>query len=337
MRRFLSYWKINPRITPEILLYSAYGVWADGVIAEYKPDIILSEAALIHGFMVGSCARDRHIPLVFDTYAEVRDLGMGVNKHLKPKARRRYWETLLGLSELVLGMANCSDGPRMYLPKEKVKVFYDTCDFTRSRESAKESMQECRSALKIPQDAFVVGAVGAFTMRKGHDHLIRASAELSRSGVNVVVVLCGAGDPTEWKEIAKKEGIGDKVIFFQGLSETDLVRLYRSCDIYTNLSNSPRSCGLDLALLEAMATERPIVVYDTGALATAVPEGKNGYVVKADDTVGVVQALETFYALSVVERQNMGRASAEVASKCDIRETARIKAGWLEEVRNNYL
>jgi glycosyltransferase involved in cell wall biosynthesis len=159
---------------------------------------------------------------------------------------------------------------------------------------------------------------------------------LSREGRSVAVALCGAGDSTDWKRIAKDEGISDKVFFFQGLSETDLVRLYRSCDIYANLSNSTRSCGLDLALLEAMAAERPIVVYDTGALASAVSQGRNGYVLPADDIAGVATVIKHFSELSTEEQVRMGKESAEVASKCDIRETAHIKLSWLAEVLTAY-
>lgn len=336
VKRFSAYWRIYPRITAEILLYSAYGVWIDGIIASWKPDIIVTEAALIHGFMVGQSARERGIPMVSDTYAEVRDLKMGVNKHLTPQQRSVYWKTHLGLSELIIGMANCSDGPLQYLPPEKVKVFYDTCDFTRSREGAHESMAECRSALRLPQNTFIAGAVGAFSPRKGHDHLIKAVAILRRKGNDVAVALCGAGDPSEWRKLAADEGIADRVFFFQGLSEADLVRLHRSCDIYANLSNSARSCGLDLALLEAMASGCPIVVYDTGALPTAVPSGKNGFVIPANDIEAVAKALAGFIALSQEERTRMGKESAAVAQKCDIQETARIKIGWLEEVYAAY-
>ncbi len=335
-RLFLAYARINPRITIETILYAAYGVWVDGVIASFKPDIILSEAALIKSFMAAHRARARHIPIVFDTYAEVRDLAMGVNKHFKPKVRRRYWETFLAMPEFVMGMSNCSDGPLMYMPKQRVKVFYDTCDFTNSRAALSESVADARAALMLPPDMPLLGAVGAFSPRKGHDHIIKAAGALHREGIAVGVVLCGAGDAAEWKALAASEGIADRVFFLQGLSERDLSRLYRSVDLYANLSNSPRSCGLDLALLEAMAAQKPVVVYDTGALPTAVPDGKNGYIVHTDDIASVSAAIRSFLSLSPEERAQMGDASADAAAKCDITETAKIKAGWLREAIKDY-
>lgn len=332
----LAYVQINSRVTIETILYAAYGVWLDRIIASWQPDIVLGEAALIKSFMAARSANRHRIPIVLDTYAEVRDLGMGVNKHFKPKARRRYWERLLAMTEFVMGMSNCSDGPLMYMPREKVKVFYDTCDFTNSRAALAESVSDARAALSLPQDMRLVGAVGAFSPRKGHDHLIRAVGELGLAGEKYGVVLCGAGDATEWKALAEKEGIADRVFFLQSLSECNLARLYRSVDLYANLSNSPRSCGLDLALLEAMTAQKPVVVYDTGALPTAVPDGKNGYVVHTDDVPGVVMAIRAFFALPEEERTQMGVLSAEAASKCDIVETAKIKINWLQEAITNF-
>lgn len=100
-----SYLKIYPKLQIETILYSAYGVYVDSVISVYKPDIILSQTALIKTHMVLEIANKRHIPVVIDTYAEVRDGMMGVNKHLSEIEQRKYWVTYLSRAQLVLGMS----------------------------------------------------------------------------------------------------------------------------------------------------------------------------------------------------------------------------------------
>lgn len=331
-----AYVRICPIARAETILYAAYGVWIDHVIAEWKPDIVLGEAALIKSFMAVQGARRRHVPVVLDTYAEVRDLGMGVNKRLKPTVRRRYWERFLSQVEFVMGMSNCSDGPLMYMKRDRVKVFYDTCDFRNSKAGLAESVGDARAALKLPPSMPLIGAVGAFSPRKGHDKLIQAVGALVREGLEVGVVICGAGDSSEWKKLAEKEGIAARTFFLQALSERDLARLFRSVDLYANLSNSQRSCGLDLALLEAMAAEKPIVVSDTGALPTAAESGKNGYIVHTDDVADTAAAIKDFLSRSPEERCAMGTASADLAAKCDITETSKIKIGWLQEAVSNH-
>jgi glycosyltransferase involved in cell wall biosynthesis len=334
---FSKYYNLYPRITVETILYSAYGVYIDRVVSLYKPDVILSEAALIKTFMVTSVANKRRIPVVIDTYAEVKDPLMGVNKHLNEVEKRKYWVSFLNMAELVLGISNCSVGAQKYLPNNKTKAFYDTCDFSRCRMELNESKVQLREYLRLPKDMFLVGAVGAFELRKGHDHLIKTIAILHKKGHNVGAAICGgSGDVSKWKMLAEEEKVLDKVFFFSRLSEVDLVKFYRSLDVYSNLSNSERSCGLDLALLEGMASGNPLVVYDNGGLKEAIPEGKNGFVVKTGDIEAVGDAIVTIMNFPAEERKNMGDESVRVASKCDIELTSKVKLGWLQEVINNY-
>jgi glycosyltransferase involved in cell wall biosynthesis len=334
---FKKYWNIYPRFSKETFLYSSYGVWVDGVIATFKPDIILCQAALIKAFMVSEVAKRRKIPVVYNTYAEVHDLKMGVNKHLDEAGRTKYWSYFMKLPEMVIGMDNCSVGPLMYLPPEKVKVFYDTCDWDAYQVKLPDTKDERRDELGLPRDRFLVGMVGAFHYRKGHDHLIKAISILHTQGLNVGAVIVGGNVGKEkWVDLATQEGVADKVYFFQNLSEFQLVRLHKTLDAYANLSNSTRSCGLDLALLGAMAGGLPIVVYDNGALPGAVPHGANGLVVKTNNIEAVAEAIKKLYNLPREKLAAMGRESAAVAKKTDINLTSEIKLGWFNEIVENY-
>ena len=337
-RLLKSYLEIYPHFTPEVILYSAYGIFLDKVIFSFRPDVILSEATLIKSFMAAQIAKRRKIPIVFSTYAEVRDLTIGANRYLTDEQRKKYWLAFLDLAELVIGINNCSDGALTYLPKDKVKVFYDTCDFSLCRIKIGESRQQLRDHLKLPSDSFLVGMVGAFDWRKGQDHLIKAIGKIVRAGhSNIEAAICGgSGDPTKWQELVRQEGVSDKIHFFSRLSEMDLTKLYRSLDLYCNLSNTPRSCGLDLALLEAMATGLPIIVYDNGGLPEAIPERQNGIMVATNDIDAVAQAILRIYQLPSAERQSMGAKSSAIAAKSDINSTAEIKLNWLKEVIANY-
>src|SRR3989344_4237440 len=77
-----KYFDIYPKLSGESILYAAYGVWIDEVIREFKPGLITSQAALIKTFMAAQAAERHQIPIVFEPYAEIHDLEMGVNKNL---------------------------------------------------------------------------------------------------------------------------------------------------------------------------------------------------------------------------------------------------------------
>jgi glycosyltransferase involved in cell wall biosynthesis len=334
-----NYLKADPHFFLEAILYPAYGIFLDKVFFSFKPDIVLAETALIKTFMAAQIAKRRKVPIAFDTYAEIHDLSMGMNKHLNEKERKKYWESFLNLADLVIGDGNCARGALTYLPPEKVKVFYDSCDYNFYKMEISESRQTLRKYFKLPEKSFLVGAVGAFEPRKGHDYLIKAVAKLSRAGYNIGAVICGgAGDPEKWRVLAKEEGVEDKVHLFSNIKETsvDLVKLYKCLDLYCNLSNTPRSCSWDMALLEAMAAGSPIIVCNHGDLPGAVPEGQNGIVVPTNDIEAISRAILKIYQLSPEKRREMGKESSVFAAKTDINLTAGIKLNWFKEIINNF-
>lgn len=337
---FFSYLKIDLRSFKEALLYSSYGVWLDGVFQSFKPDVVIAETALVKTFMAGKIARRRHVPIVFDVYAEICDPSTVVNTHFaKESGRKKYWETFLSLADLVIGDGNCARGPLNYAPAEKVKVFYDSCDYEFYNTKITESRQALREYFKLPEKTFLIGAVGAFEFRKGHDHLIKAAAKLCRSGYDIGVLICGgSGSKEKWEKVAREEGMDGRVYFFSNIRErsVDLVKLYNCLDLYCNLSNTPRSCSLDMALLEAMSVGLPIVVYRHGDLPDAVPDEKNGFIAPANDIEAVSQAFLKAYQLSPEKRQEMGKEGAVIAAKYDINLNAAIKLGWFKELINNF-
>jgi glycosyltransferase involved in cell wall biosynthesis len=334
---FRKYFKIYPKFSRETFIYSSYGVWVDGVISYFKPDIIACQTTLIKTFMVAEIARMRQIPVVFEPYAEIHDLKMGVNKHLNENEREKYWKYFLSLSELVIGMDNCSVGPLMYLPKEKVKVFYDTCDFQFYQQKLSEGKNELRASFGLPKDMFLLTMTGAYHYRKGHDELIKAVSILNKKGhKDIGAVLVGGNVGKEkWIDLAKNEDVLANVFFLQNLSEEKKLRLYRSTDGYCNLSNSTRSCGLDLALLEAMSCAIPVIVYDNGALGSAV-SNSNGFLVRTGDTEALAEAILELYLKTPEERSVMAEGSRQFASKTDLNLTSKIKEGWFLEIVSKY-
>lgn len=333
---FASYRAICPHVTRETYLYTAYGVYLDQVFEEFKPDIVLGEAVLIKSYMAAEIANRRKVPIVFDVYAEVRDLSMGENRHLNEDQRKRYWVTFLNKAQLVLGMDNCSVEMKAYLPKHKLRVFWDTGDYEFYSQLVTESREELREHFKLPQKTFLVGAVGSFELRKGHDHLIRAVAILAKQGYDVGIVICGSqGGNAKWREIAQEEGVADRAYFFTSISERELVKLHHAVDLYTNFSNTQRMCGYDLALTEAMSTGLPVVVYDNGALAKTVAGG-NGFAVPMNDIEAAAEAILKVYNLTPEKRKEMGMISAEFAATIDLRITTGIKLNWFKEIVNTY-
>lgn len=333
-----SYVKIYPKFSTEVLLYPAYGIQMEGVIKKFKPDVILSEAALIKTFMVAKVARRNKVPVIFDTYAEIHDLSMGVNKNLNEIERRKYWLEFLKLSDYIIAPGPyCCRGPLTYAPKEKIDFVYDGSDYGILKLDISDNKSELRDIMNLPKDQFLIGNVGAFEARKGHDHLIMAIAKLAKQGHNIGAVICGgSGDRTKWIKLAMEQGVEDKIHFFGRLSELDLGRVLKSLDAFSDLENTPRACGLTMAILEGMAMGNPVVIYANREMFEIVKEGENGFIAPIDDIEALSKAMLKMSQLPLETRLEMGKKSSEWARKIDIDFTAKGKLEIFKKVIGNY-
>lgn len=332
----IRYLSVDRKISLEAVLYAAYGVFLDQVIKKFRPSIILAEAALIKTYMAALVARRRGIPIVFDTYAEIHDLTIGINKRLLEPELKKYWEPYLNMAALIISPSfYCVKGPLTYVAEEKVKVVYPGIDIALCTSQKEYTREDLRKYFKLPKELFLIIAVGAFTWRKGHDHLIRAAAKLARLGLPVGVVLCGPGETKAWREIAKEEGMEDKIFFFSGLSEIDLTKLYNAVDLYCDASNTPRAC-LGLSLSEGIAAGLPAVAYDNAGLPELVHDGENGFLVPLNDIEGLTNAILRVYQLSPEERQILGKKGSDLMRVLvDMNKIAEHKLNLLESVAMN--
>lgn len=328
-----KYRSADAYLNREIILYTAYGVWLNEIVEKTKPDIILGEAALIKSFMAGLVAQRHNIPFVVDTYAEIHDLSMGVNKRMNDEQRKKYWDYYFDLMKGVIAPSEfCANGPRTYTSREKVKVVFPGIDVELCQKTAPgDTKEKNREHFKLPQEEFLVSAVGAFTPRKGHDHLIRAVGKLRKQGFPVSGVLCGPGDSSEWKRIAAEEGVVDHIYFFTALSDEDLVRLYHAVDLYCDASNSPRAC-LGMSLTESMAAGLPVVAYDHGGLPEVVHDHKNGLLAPVNNIDQLAEVINKIRLMPTEERQKFGEVGRRMAKEMvDLQAVADKKIAVLKQ------
>lgn len=324
------------RISREGVLFAAYGVFLDSVIECFCPDVLLCESALVRTFMVSCIGRWRKIPVVIDSYAEMHDVSIKATDRTGV-SREAFWKRFLAPVSIVIAPSEyCAQGPRKYLPAERVRVIYSGIEVAKYSSAIDKSVKEIRAHFSLPAGAFVVLAVGAFTSRKGHDQLLKAVALLVERGIRVQVILCGAGDPDWLVELAKTLGIIEQLHVFQGLSESDLMQLYRAADVYVDASNTPRAC-LGMSLTEAMAVSLPTIAYRLGGLPEVVHDGENGLLVQPDDVPGLAAAIQRMKEVPDQERAAMGAAGLRLAQELvDIQRTSRRMLATLEEVVSKF-
>ncbi len=77
-----------------------------------------------------------------------------------------------------------------------------------------------------PHDILIVGRLAKGEGRKGHDQLIAAMGEVARVTSDARLIVAGAGDNLDfYKEMARREGVTDRVVFTGFLHERVLAEL----------------------------------------------------------------------------------------------------------------
>jgi glycosyltransferase involved in cell wall biosynthesis len=153
----------------------------------------------------------------------------------------------------------------------------------------------------------VVTLASADVPIKGLDVLIDALALLKTRAVAPRLTVIGALREGPAKRALERSGLMDQVQFVSGLSNPDLVDLYRRATVFVSAS---RFEGFGLPAAEAMATGAPVIVSDGGALPEVA--GDAGIVVPTQDPGALADALERLLGDDAL-RTRIGAACLERA------------------------
>lgn len=166
--------------------------------------------------------------------------------------------------------------------------------------------------------ARVIGTIKSLEDKYGIDVLIEAFSMVKmKYSQPLKLVIAGSGTQAEkYKELAKNLNVSDDVLFAGQLKSEDVPAWHNRFDIFANLSVLD-SESFGVAVVEAMACERPVVVTRVGGLTEVVEENVTGLVVAPRDAKSAAEAF--LKLLEDLDLSNqMGKAGrARVLAKYD--------------------
>ncbi|MBU4174518.1 MAG: glycosyltransferase family 4 protein [Actinobacteria bacterium] len=249
---------------------------------ETKPDIIhahnLHYFTRIHTEVLDAETRRRGIPLMLTAH-NMWDEGICLDL-----TARFPWDHIIAVSHFIkkeLMGAGVED--------EKITVVHhgiDTDKFKKVKdlEPLYQKYPNCRGRRVIFHPARI-------SLGKGGDISVKAAALVKRRFPDILLVLAGLARKIDWdeampgdmafiSELVKIHGMQDN-LYIDTFSIDQMAELYNLAEICVYPSTAYEPFGL--TMLEAQASEKPIVVTRIGGMPEIIHDGINGYVVPARD------------------------------------------------------
>jgi len=190
------------------------------------------------------------------------------------------------------------------LPVSHVDVIYDGVEIPPHISAA--GRDRARDQLRIPRDAVCIGNIAAYVPGKGHDHLVRAFAELRAQSPRCILLLRGEGSgQPAIQEVARRLQILDAVRFLAPATEIEI--MFAAMDIFVFPVSAE---ALGSVLLAAMAHGLAVVASASGGISEVVQNEKNGLLVNPLDPNTLSAAMARLIA-NPEEALRFGKAARE--------------------------
>lgn len=218
------------------------------IIKREKPDIVHSHMSLLNFFplIVAKCAGVK----IRISHAHI---SMDNTNH---KYLSQLFKKMNIFSATNLVACGFSAGRYMYGQKS-FKVIRNAINIDKFLENDLD-INQIKKALKIPQDAKVIGHVGRFVDQKNHHRLIRIFQDFQKNHPNTYLLLIGSGPLEEKiKEEVFNLNLSSKVIFLGSISKVE--KYYQIMDLFLLPSFYE---GLPIVAIEAQCSGVPMVMTD---------------------------------------------------------------------------
>jgi len=160
------------------------------------------------------------------------------------------------------------------------------------------------------KDDIVIGTVKTLEDKYGIEYLIKAFRIVNdkHQELPLKLLIVGGGSlENRLKNLAKELGIWNKVTFTGRVPFEEVPKYHNMLSVSVSVSESE---SFGVAVVEAMACGKPVVVSNVGGLPEVVEEGKTGFVVPPRNPEEIAKAIERLI-LNKDLREKMGQAGRE--------------------------
>jgi glycosyltransferase involved in cell wall biosynthesis len=312
----------SPRLFLGCVALSAF---ARDLVRRYDLQVIGAYHLLAAGLASAWVAEELGLPLVTTVFGEI---------HAEPdryRRRRAEVEYILESSRRVLSPSqHCAASLRL-LGLPSAEVVYYGIDTSRFRPGLDGS--GIRRRLGLAEGDFVVLFVARMVREMGLHVLLASIPEAVREARNVRFIIAGTSGELKDDAQSAASRYPGQVFVFPNVGPEELPLLYAAASIAVTPSINQRAC-LGLAVAEAMASGKPVIVSRVGGGPELLTEGETGLLVAPNDPAALAHAIVGL-ARQPERLDRMGQLGRDRATRdFDARVTSRkMEEIFLEALR----
>lgn len=251
------------------------------------------------GLLVGIWARWKKVPALYESILLDGDTPGGIVKQnfgrLKLWCLKSY-KAILAISDYL-----AEEYRKFGFSEEQIFTLMNCVDVEMfSPPSTKEEKTTLRKKFDIPNNAMLLVFVGSIKKRKGVDVLMQSFIEAGSKNPDLYLLLIGPKDIKEnpslddnfihsLVSLLNENEISNRAIFAGLMQDRQkLAEMYRAADIFVFPSTLE---GLGNVVLEAMASELPVITTQLPVLEKVIEHERNGYFVPVGDARALEDAI----------------------------------------------
>ena len=193
------------------------------------------------------------------------------------------------------------------------------------------SGKELRSKYGL-KSSFVLLQVGNIARDKRQKDSLMALYYLSKKYDNVKLVFDGEGSTDELTTLSRRLGVEKKVLFLHSCSDDELAQVYAACDVFV----FPAQITWGLAVIEAMASSKPVIVSRKSGASEIIQDGENGIVIDEPNAENMAAKVEKLISDPELQKTIGSNAYSYTVQNLSWKIYAKNMVAVFEQTINNF-
>ncbi len=307
---FYQNFKISP--TPQVEVRK--------IIRDFQPDVIHIQMAMFLGLAARTYALKYNIPMVATNHAMPENLMDNIRllapiskplQYLLVEHGVRFHSKVDYITLPTRSAINMFGENRVSVPVEAVSNGIDLSKFQPTKPG-----KEIYDTFHLPKNKDIITYIGRLDAEKHVPILIKAFAKIMQNDRHLLIVGDGT-DAEHLKNIVFNMKLDDRVTFTGRVSDDEIIELHKVGTLFCVPSPAELQC---IALLEAMASGKPAVAVDAGALSELCQDGVNGILCEKDNVEQIASAMQTILEDKKLQKE-YSKGGLAIAATHDITHT----------------